>query len=55
MIKSYTVLVDVFVFTASGEAIPVVVRGTEEGIPNCLHVPTLETVLLSVPHMNVTM
>ena len=55
MFKSYTVLVNAFVYTASGKCIPVVGRGNVGGIPNYLRVPTLETNLLSVPHMDVTM
>ena len=55
MFKSYTVLVNAFVYTASRKCIPVVGRGNVGGIPNYLRVPTLETNLLSVPHMDVTM
>ena len=55
LFKSYKVSVDVFVYTASGEAIPAVGRGTVEGIPTCLHVPTLDKGFLSVPHIDVRM
>ena len=43
------------VYTASGEPISVVGTGTEECIPNCLHVPTFENNLLSVSHTDVSM
>ena len=55
MFTTYKLLDKMFVYTASGEPIPVVGTGTVGGIPNCLHVPTLEKDLLSVPHMDVSM
>ena len=55
MFTTYKLLDNMFVYTASGEPIPVVGTGTVGGIPNCLHVPTLEKDLLSVPHMDVSM
>ena len=55
MFNQYKLLDGVFVYTASGEAIPVVGTGLVGGLPNCLHVPTLEKDLLSVPHMDVAM
>ena len=48
-------LVNVFVYIASGEDISVFGRGSVGGTLNCLDVPTLEQDLLSVPHMDVTM
>ena len=39
-------LSNVFVYTASGERIPVIGVGDVGGIPECLHVPTLEKELL---------
>ena len=48
MVQQYVVLKIVFVYTASGEAIPVVGRGTVGGILSCIHVPTLRKDLLSM-------
>ena len=48
MFKSYKALVDVVVYSASGETIHVVGRGTVGGIQHYLHVPTLKKDLLTV-------
>ena len=55
MFTQYKFLDGVFVYTASREAIHVLVTGVVGGIPNCLHAPTLEEDLLSVPHMDIAM
>ena len=52
MFSDYQVLFDVYVFTASGEAIPVLGCGTVGEIPNCLHVPNLEKDLISAPQLD---
>ena len=49
MFKRYIEHINTFVYTANGEAIPVMGCGTVGDIPDCLHVPTLENDLLSVP------
>ena len=55
MFKRYIAEVNTFVHTANGEAIPVIRCGTVGDIPDCLHVPTLEKDLLSVPHFGAAM
>ena len=55
MFKGYRLLYIVFVYTASGEPIPVIRIGEVGGIPDCLYVPSLEKELLSVPHSDLAM
>ena len=50
--SSYEPLFNTFVYTASGEAVPVQGRGTVGLISQCLHVPQLEKDLLSIPHVD---
>ena len=52
MFTTYVPLHGQAVYTASGEAIPVIGCGTVGRIPNCLHVPQLEKDLLSIPHLD---
>ena len=42
MFTTYKVLDKMFVYTAPGEPMPVIGTGAVGGIPNCLHVPSLE-------------
>ena len=51
MFRENDELKGVSVYTASGEAIPVLGRGRVGRIPNCLHVPFLEKDLTSVPQL----
>ena len=54
MFTRYKLLDNMFVYTVSDEPIPVVGTSTIGGIPNFLHVPTLEKNLLSVSLIDVS-
>ena len=55
MVQQCVVVKEMFVYTASGEAIPVFRLGTVVGLLNCLHVRGLEMGLFSVLHIDVEM
>jgi hypothetical protein len=52
LFSTYTLLEDIYVYTADGKPLPVLGKGTVGFIPDCFHVPALSKDLLSLPHLD---